>query len=96
MAISREDVKKIANLAKLGLKEDDIDKFQKQLTSILGYLDKMAQIDVEGVEETSQVTGLTNVSVPDVVDSDFAKPEEMLDCSPLPVVARQIKVKKVI
>jgi len=92
MAISREDVKKIANLAKLGLKEDDIDKFQKQLTSILGYLDKMAQIDVDGV----QVTGLTNVSVPDVVDSDFAKPEEMLDCSPLPVVARQIKVKKVI
>lgn len=96
MAISSDDVKKIAHLARLGLKEEEINKFQKQLSSIFGYIDKLSEIDITGVEATSQVTGLTNVSVPDMVHSVSTPPEDLLDCSPLPVVARQIKVKKVI
>lgn len=96
MAISRDDVKKVADLARLGLKEEEVDKFQKQLASIFGYMDKLSEIDVKDVEPTSQVTGLTNVSVPDEVSTDIIQPEDLLDCSPLPVIAKQIKVKKVI
>lgn len=96
MAISKDDVKKIAYLARLGLTDDEIEKFQGQLAGIFDYIDKLKELDIEGIEETSQVTGLENVSVPDEVDKDFCSGDELLETSPLPVVNKQIRVKKVL
>ena len=96
MAIGKDDVKKVAHLARLGLNDEEIDKFQIQLDSIFAYFDKLNEVDVENVEETSQVTGLENISVADEIEKDWCSGDELLKSSPLPVVANQIKVKKVI
>ena len=56
------DVKKVAKLANLTIDPKDEPKFEKQLTEILGYIEKLKEVDTEGVEITSQVTGLENVT----------------------------------
>ncbi len=50
--ISQEDTKHIAKLARLGLKEAEIKKFQKELSSILNYFNLLKKVDVSNVEPT--------------------------------------------
>lgn len=50
--ISQEDTKHIAKLARLGLKEIEIKKFQKDLSSILDYFNSLKKVDVSNVEPT--------------------------------------------
>lgn len=56
-----DEVKHVAQLAKLSLSEQEIVKFQGQLSDILEYVKQLQEVDTAGVEETSQVTGLENV-----------------------------------
>lgn len=55
------DVKHIAQLANLPLKDSEIPKFEKQLSDIVGYIEKLNALDTSSVESTAQVTGLSNV-----------------------------------
>jgi len=48
--ISKEEVKKIANLARLELTEQEIEKMQRDLADILGYIDQLNQVNVSGVD----------------------------------------------
>jgi len=50
--ISKEEVKHIAKLARIGLTEAEIKKFQKELSSILDYFDALKEVDVLKVEPT--------------------------------------------
>ncbi len=93
--ITPEQVKHIAKLARLGLQDNDVDKFAKQLSSIMEYVEKLNEVDVKNVEPTSQVTGLENVMREDVV-SRFSNREDLLKCTELPVQNDQIQVKSVI
>jgi aspartyl-tRNA(Asn)/glutamyl-tRNA(Gln) amidotransferase subunit C len=95
MALSKEEVQKIADLARLGLSDAELDKFAGQLTGILEYVDILSEVDTEGVDPTYQSTGLLNVTDEDVVLQDQCTPEELLKTTPLTVEARQILVKNV-
>ena len=55
MKISREDVLRVAELAHLELTPAEVDTFQAQLDQILGYVDKLNEVDVSKVEPMSQV-----------------------------------------
>jgi aspartyl-tRNA(Asn)/glutamyl-tRNA(Gln) amidotransferase subunit C len=92
--LSIEQVKHIAKLARLGITDAEADKFAKQLSNILGYVDLLNEVNVDGVELTSQVTGLQNVMREDTV-KPFCTKEEMLGTTELPVQLDQIKVKPV-
>lgn len=59
--LSTDDVKHIAKLANLTLTDQEITKFQTQLSAILEYVDQLQKVNTDNVEETSQVTGLFNV-----------------------------------
>ena len=59
--MKKKTVKHVALLASLKLSEKEIKKFQKQLSEILAYVDKLSELETKGVEPTSQVTGLENV-----------------------------------
>lgn len=59
--ISKEEVRKIAELARLGLKESEVDKFQKELSAILDYAEKLKEIKIEGIEPTSHSIPIKNV-----------------------------------
>ncbi len=79
--LSREEVIKIALLARIELSEAEVEKFQKELSTVLDYVDALKQVDTEGVEEVSQVTGLVNVQREDKVEGTHCR-EEILSQVP--------------
>jgi len=68
VALSREDVLHIAQLARVGLTEADIQKFQQQLSHILEQFEVLRAIDTEGVPPTTFALPLENVMRDDVVE----------------------------
>ena len=72
--LSKEDILKLARLARLRLTEEEVVLYQKELSAILSYVEQLNTVDVTGLEPTYQVTGLTNVTRPDVVtDYDMSQ-----------------------
>ncbi len=61
MAISREEVNKVALLARLQLSEDELDTMTVQLNDILGYMDLLGEVDTGEVEPMAHPIDLTNV-----------------------------------
>ena len=62
MAITRKDVDYVARLARLRLSEEEAERFTSQLARIVGYVEKLGELDTEGVEPTSHVVPLRNVT----------------------------------
>ncbi|MEK9135030.1 MAG: Asp-tRNA(Asn)/Glu-tRNA(Gln) amidotransferase subunit GatC [Patescibacteria group bacterium] len=60
--LSAEEVKHIAKLARLGLTEKEVEKYQKDLSDILGYVEKLKEVNIEGVEPTSHSVLLENIT----------------------------------
>lgn len=60
MALTRADVVRVADLARLRLTDDEIDGMQAQLSRILEHVSALQAVDVTGVEPTAQVTDLVN------------------------------------
>ena len=71
------NVKHIAKLANLSLSEDEVKRYEKQLLSILSYIDKLKEVNTEDVQETSQTTGLDNVSKKDVPSASLSQDEAL-------------------
>ena len=61
MAISREQVEHVARLARLALTEEEIERFQEQLSAILDAVGKVGELDLSEVEPTSHPLDLVNV-----------------------------------
>ncbi|NCO80265.1 Asp-tRNA(Asn)/Glu-tRNA(Gln) amidotransferase subunit GatC [bacterium] len=59
--ISEEEVQHIAKLARLGLTEKELGRFQKELSAILNYIEKLKEVDISGVEPTSHSIEMENV-----------------------------------
>ncbi|OGI28748.1 MAG: asparaginyl/glutamyl-tRNA amidotransferase subunit C [Candidatus Moranbacteria bacterium RIFOXYA12_FULL_44_15] len=60
--ISKDEVKHIASLARIGLTDKEVDKFSHDLSSILDWIEQLKEVDVENVEAVSHVTGLENIT----------------------------------
>ncbi|HVZ11959.1 MAG TPA: Asp-tRNA(Asn)/Glu-tRNA(Gln) amidotransferase subunit GatC [Patescibacteria group bacterium] len=71
------DIKKVAKLANLKIKEADEAKFEKQLNDILVYVEKLKEVKTDGVEITSQVTGLENVTRKDKATPSLSQDEAL-------------------
>jgi aspartyl-tRNA(Asn)/glutamyl-tRNA(Gln) amidotransferase subunit C len=65
MAIRRDEVLHVARLARLALTEEEISKFQEQLSAILEAVGKVAELDLSDVEPTAHPLDLVNVCAPD-------------------------------
>ena len=59
MKISKEDVLKVSELARLEFKEDEVTKFTEQLGNILEYIEKLNELDTDNVEPTSHVLDIS-------------------------------------
>ncbi len=93
--LSRDDVSKLAALARISLSEEEVDSFAAELSAILGYVEQLSAVDVSGLAPTNQVTGLTNVMRNDeVIDYGYA-PLDLLKNVPS-VEKNQLKVKRMI
>lgn len=65
MKITREEVEKIALLARLKLTEAEVEQYRTQLSEVLTYIEQLKEATVKDVPTTAQVTGLTNVMADD-------------------------------
>lgn len=71
------DVLHVAKLASLPLKPEEKDKFEKQLSEILSYVEKLKKVDTKNVEISSQVTGLENVTREDEITPSLTQEEAL-------------------
>ena len=67
MASAEIDVKYVAQLARLSLTPDEEKKIGAQLGNILGYIEKLSELDVTNIEPTAHAVPLTNVTRADEV-----------------------------
>jgi aspartyl-tRNA(Asn)/glutamyl-tRNA(Gln) amidotransferase subunit C len=75
------DVRYTAQLARLHLSEEEIAKFQAQLSQVLTYVEKLKAVDVSGVEPTAHANAIYNVFREDE-PRDWFTPEDALKNAP--------------
>ena len=80
--LSREDVLRLAHLARLDLTEEEIVEYQAELSKVLAYVEQLQEADVDGLEPTYQVTGLKNVMRDDKVRDYGVSSDDLLRLAP--------------
>jgi aspartyl-tRNA(Asn)/glutamyl-tRNA(Gln) amidotransferase subunit C len=73
MKLTRDQVRHVAELAKLKLTEQEIDLFREQLSAILEYAARLDELDTEAIPPTAAVLPLQNVMRPDVPTPSFPR-----------------------
>ena len=79
--ISNDEVKKVAQLARLELNESQIQKHAEQLEKILDYIKQLEKINTENIPCTTRAIEVANVSRKDV-KKDYADYEELINLAP--------------
>ena len=93
--LSRDDVLKLAQLARLKLSDEEVEEYSQELTEILEYVEKLNSVNTDGLEPTNQVTGLSNVMRKDEVINYGYDPLNLLKNVPK-VQDNQIKAKRML
>ena len=75
MELSSEQVKHIAWLARLGLSEDEVEKFRLQLSNILENFEILKEVDTENVARATHTISLQNVLREDKIDASYPQAE---------------------
>jgi len=71
------DVKYVAQLARLALTPEEEKRMGEQLGSVLGYIEKLKEVDVSGVEPTAHAFPLVNVMRPDEIRPSLSQEEAL-------------------
>ena len=79
--IDREEVKKVANLARLNITEAEEEAFTTQLNSILDYFDQLSELDTTDVPPTTRAIETSNITRHDKLNPFTAK-DELLKAAP--------------
>jgi aspartyl-tRNA(Asn)/glutamyl-tRNA(Gln) amidotransferase subunit C len=79
--LSREQVLHIAELAKLGITEEETERFAEQLSEILDYAEMLNRLDTAAIPPTAQAIAQCNVTRPDQVRPSLT-PAEVLANAP--------------
>lgn len=75
--VTPEEVQKIANLANLKLRDNEVELFAGQFTATVDVINQLNEIDTSDVAATYQVTGLSNITREDVVEPERVLPQEI-------------------
>lgn len=100
--LSKDEIEKIAKLARIELSGKEKEKFSGELSAILNYVEQLNRVKTGNIKETSQVTGLENVYREDKateltqVDKDKNKNREKLLANAPAQKDNYIKVKQVL
>lgn len=81
MPLNRQQVQHIAELAKLKLDEDEIDRMTQQLSAILDHAARLQELDTDAISPTASVAALQNVMRADVVGTCLPR-EDVLANAP--------------
>jgi aspartyl-tRNA(Asn)/glutamyl-tRNA(Gln) amidotransferase subunit C len=75
--ISEEEVRHVANLARLGLTDEEVERMGEQLGAILDSIEQIRELDLEGVPPTANPLNLTNVLQPDEPGPELPREEAL-------------------
>jgi len=79
MSLSREDVEKIAALARLDLEPEELALYQEQLSACLAYVAKLNQVDITGVPPTASAVSLNNIMREDIVEPSLSAEDALFN-----------------
>jgi aspartyl-tRNA(Asn)/glutamyl-tRNA(Gln) amidotransferase subunit C len=75
MEISSQDVRRLAELTRIGISDAEAEALQSDLASILGHVQTMSEIDTSGVDVTATGSGRSNISRPDELGPSLSQDE---------------------
>jgi len=81
MSIDIDTARKVAHLARIAVKEEDLPALAGELSAVLNFMEELNEVDVEGVEPMTSVTPMRLKRRQDVV-TDGAMPERILSNAP--------------
>jgi aspartyl-tRNA(Asn)/glutamyl-tRNA(Gln) amidotransferase subunit C len=81
--IDREQVLHVARLARLELTDEELERMAGELSGILEHVDRISELDLDGVKPTSHVIALENVLRPDEPRPSWSR-DEMVERAPDP------------
>jgi aspartyl-tRNA(Asn)/glutamyl-tRNA(Gln) amidotransferase subunit C len=77
MSISRQDIEKVALLARLELAEDELARMTTELAQIVGYVDQLGEVNTDGIEPMAHAIEVKNVFREDVVTESLPRDEAL-------------------
>ena len=81
MDIDIKQIEQVANLSRIKLTDNEKNVFREQLTDILGYIEKLNELDTEDVQPMAYATSIKNVFREDQQESSFPR-QKILELSP--------------
>jgi len=66
MTLKKDDINKVAHLARLELSSSEVDSLTMDMNNIIGYIDKLAELETENIEPTSHAVPVTNAFREDI------------------------------
>ncbi|MCB1366418.1 MAG: Asp-tRNA(Asn)/Glu-tRNA(Gln) amidotransferase subunit GatC [Rhodobacteraceae bacterium] len=81
MSIDKDTARRVAHLARIEVAETDLDKLAGELSNILGFMEQLNEVDVEGIEPMTSVTPMRLKMRTDKV-TDGGYPEKILANAP--------------
>lgn len=89
------DAAKVAMLARLDLSPDALNRLQGEMEAIVGYVDQLSELNVDGIEPTAHAAPRINVLRDDVAEIDYPR-ETMLSNAPAVIDGELIKMPQVL
>ena len=81
--LSKDEVKKIANLARIEISEDEAERYSIELSDILGFVEKLNEVNTDGIEPIAHITGAKNVTREDkIVEARVETKENIINNFP--------------
>jgi aspartyl-tRNA(Asn)/glutamyl-tRNA(Gln) amidotransferase subunit C len=77
MSISRQDIEKVALLARLQLTEGELSKMTTELAQIVGYVDQLGEVNTDGIEPMAHAIEIKNVFRDDAVAPSLPRDEAL-------------------
>ena len=81
MSVSKDDVRKVARLARIAVSEERLDALSAELTGILDWIEQLNEVDVDGVEAMTSVVE-TSLPMRDDVVTDGNKADDVMANAP--------------
>ena len=80
MSLTRQEVERIAHLARLALTEEQISEYQVQLSAVLDYAEMLNELDLSNVEPTAHAVSRINVFREDIVEPSLSLEDVLRKC----------------
>jgi aspartyl-tRNA(Asn)/glutamyl-tRNA(Gln) amidotransferase subunit C len=77
MSISRQDIEKVALLARLQLTDDELSRMTTELAQIVAYVDQLGEVNTDGIEPMAHAIELKNIFRDDAVAASLPRDEAL-------------------